>query len=772
MTAQGMSADQAAQDLRHTIMSLQNPSQQQVNEMQQLGLNSNDLAKNLGKRGLTGTIDELQHAVIHHMGRSGEVLMKAFNQSKSAARDATIMIGHMPPALARLSRGYLDGTTSAKQWRKETRALPPLQRNLANQFATVANKAHGFNQLLKSGQPAAQTYAAAMSKAMGGTTGLTTALMVGGGHMDTYKANVKAIGDAASHTSGHVKGWQEIQHNFNFQLGSAAKAAKSVGISFGTVLLPAATKAMKDIAHFGQELAHHAAAAKGLAAVVGVLLGGALEHKLVKGLKVSAEGFKDLAKPITGTIGLFRKGDDGVSKFGSAMTKLKGLASASASGVQTAWSGVKTVFSSAKTGITAAADAAKEWKIWSKAAAGATKIWSGIQAGFNAVMDANPIALTVVAIAALVTGFVLLWTHCKGFRDFWTGLWHDVQHIVADAVNWIRGHWKLILGILTGPVGAAVIFITSHWHQVLAVFDRVWHGVEDVTKTVWDAIKKIVSTAAGWIGSFLHREVTGWTRIIHAAWDAIRDVTRTVWAWLESFVHREVTGIMTVLSWFSRLGQLFHGWFMGAYHAAAHALGAVVTTVHGLPRRILSALGNLGHLLWQGGVNLVMGLVHGIESVASAPVHAMSSLISDVRSFLPFSPAKRGPLSGSGSPDIAGAKIPAMLAEGITGGATLVAAAAQSMAAAAVILPADASVPPAATGAGAAAASALASPGRYGRTGVPGVVQHNHFQLTVNGYVGDERELVEAFYPALEEVVLAASRRNPVTGNGLSLGAA
>jgi phage-related protein len=111
----------------------------------------------------------------------------------------------------------------------------------------------------------------------------------------------------------------------------------------------------------------------------------------------------------------------------------------------------------------------------------------------------------------------------------------------------------------------------------------------------------------------------------------------------------------------------------------------VISFFAGLPHRIVSALGDLGHLLLQGGINLVMGLVHGIESVAMAPVHAISSIVSDVRSFLPFSPAKKGPLSGSGSPLIAGAKIGQMLAAGITSSTSGVAASAHRMAGAAVI---------------------------------------------------------------------------------------
>jgi hypothetical protein len=60
-------------------------------------------------------------------------------------------------------------------------------------------------------------------------------------------------------------------------------------------------------------------------------------------------------------------------------------------------------------------------------------------------------------------------------------------------------------------------------------------------------------------------------------------------------------------------------------------------------------VGNLGHLLWQGGVNLIRGLVRGIESVALGPFHAISSIVSRIRNLLPFSPVKTGPLRPLGN---------------------------------------------------------------------------------------------------------------------------
>ncbi len=46
----------------------------------------------------------------------------------------------------------------------------------------------------------------------------------------------------------------------------------------------------------------------------------------------------------------------------------------------------------------------------------------------------------------------------------------------------------------------------------------------------------------------------------------------------------------------------------------------------------------------QAGANIITSLVDGIKRMASKPVEAMKAIVQKVRNFLPFSPAKEGPL--------------------------------------------------------------------------------------------------------------------------------
>jgi TP901 family phage tail tape measure protein len=240
MTLHGMSAQQATQDLANEIRSLQAPNAVAVQEMQQLGLNSNQVSMQLGQKGLTGTLAELTSAITTHMGPAGTVLQSAFASSTTAAQDAKTMIDQMPSSLQALANSYLDGSVSAKTWRTDLQGLDPVQSHLMAQFASVADKTHSFNSLLAAGGPAAQTYNAALEKMTGGATGLTTSLMLSGENAAMFEANVKAIGAAGQSTSKDVTGWSDVTNTLSFKLDQAKEVVETLAIRIGTLLMPVA----------------------------------------------------------------------------------------------------------------------------------------------------------------------------------------------------------------------------------------------------------------------------------------------------------------------------------------------------------------------------------------------------------------------------------------------------------------------------------------------------------------------------------------------------
>lgn len=91
----------------------------------------------------------------------------------------------------------------------------------------------------------------------------------------------------------------------------------------------------------------------------------------------------------------------------------------------------------------------------------------------------------------------------------------------------------------------------------------------------------------------------------------------------------------------------------------------VVDFAKSIPGRITDAIGDLGNLLYDAGANIIRGLINGIKSQFGNLWNTMGEAFKIIRDHGPFSPAKEGPLSGSGDPMIMGENIIKRLAAGI-----------------------------------------------------------------------------------------------------------
>lgn len=76
-----------------------------------------------------------------------------------------------------------------------------------------------------------------------------------------------------------------------------------------------------------------------------------------------------------------------------------------------------------------------------------TKALAAAQSILNAVMAANPYALVVVAISAIVMVITYLWQTSEDFRNFWINLWEGIKEVINSAAEFIGG---IIDGIVEG----------------------------------------------------------------------------------------------------------------------------------------------------------------------------------------------------------------------------------------------------------------------------------------------------------------------------------
>jgi hypothetical protein len=118
--------------------------------------------------------------------------------------------------------------------------------------------------------------------------------------------------------------------------------------------------------------------------------------------------------------------------------------------------------------VTLVGAATKAWSAITVVWSAVTKVATAAQWLFNAAMDANPIGLVVIAIAALAVGLVLAYKKSETFRNIVNAAFHGVAKVVEFVVGFVKDHWRLMISLMLGPFGIAIALISKHWNTIKA----------------------------------------------------------------------------------------------------------------------------------------------------------------------------------------------------------------------------------------------------------------------------------------------------------------
>lgn len=135
--------------------------------------------------------------------------------------------------------------------------------------------------------------------------------------------------------------------------------------------------------------------------------------------------------------------------------------------------------------------------------------WKVATLAVNIALRANPVVMLVTAIAALAVGVVYAYRRFEGFRRIVDGAWG----ILKSVGTWIGENWKLIVGFLTGPIGAATIFIVSNFGKIKDTVTTVITAVRGLVTGVWDGLKTGFVAVLNWIIGKLNGLIDGANKI-------------------------------------------------------------------------------------------------------------------------------------------------------------------------------------------------------------------------------------------------------------------
>ncbi|RGX44613.1 hypothetical protein DWV22_09660 [Weissella confusa] len=160
----------------------------------------------------------------------------------------------------------------------------------------------------------------------------------------------------------------------------------------------------------------------------------------------------------------------------------------------------------------------------SKVMTAAMKAQTLAQKAMNLAMKANPIGLLIVAITALVAGFVLLYKHNKKFRQFVDGLVKSAKQFFEGITKWFGNAWSSV----TKGYNSFTRSFSKGWHSFTDGIGRAWNNTWSYVSNVFDKYiniyKRVIKTftdffTGNWVN--LGKDIRG---IWNALWDYVESI--------------------------------------------------------------------------------------------------------------------------------------------------------------------------------------------------------------------------------------------------------
>lgn len=205
-------------------------------------------------------------------------------------------------------------------------------------------------------------------------------------------------------------------------------------------------------------------------------------------------------------------------------------------------------------------------------------------AALHVTMLANPIALIIAAITALVAAFIYLWNTNEEFRKFWISLWEDVKRVAVEV-----------------------------WEGISQFMSQAWEAIRQTAVTVWNGMKQTITTV-----------ITG-----------IRDTVSRVWNSIKS----------TVTSVVNALKSAVGGAFTSMWNGIRSTVSGIYDTIKSGFAQAVGYVTGLASRAFQWGSDLINGIVNGIRNAIGNVVGAVRDVADTIRSHLHFSVPDEGPLT-------------------------------------------------------------------------------------------------------------------------------
>lgn len=289
----------------------------------------------------------------------------------------------------------------------------------------------------------------------------------------------------------------------------------------------------------------------------------------------------------------------------------------------------------------------------------ATAAWTAVQWLLNAALDANPIGVVVLAIAALVAGAIYAYKHFDWFHKAVDAAWQGIQTAFKAALPVIKAVWDAISTGATWLWNNALKpafdwIVNTGWPALKTAFQVGWAAIKsvfDVWKAaalfLWNNVLMPVfnwikggwtllwqAMEVGWRAGQVVWEVVKvaalalWHEVFEPVFQGIMDVVRPVWGFLKQAfegwkIAFGVVGDAAMWLWHTIFEPVWEG-----IKAGWQALKDFLAPVWDWFKSGIEGIGNIASKIADG----IKSAWNGIESVFKVPLHALGSFLAGIPS--------------------------------------------------------------------------------------------------------------------------------------------
>jgi TP901 family phage tail tape measure protein len=255
--------------------------------------------------------------------------------------------------------------------------------------------------------------------------------------------------------------------------------------------------------------------------------------------------------------------------------------------------------------------------------AGVTKIAAAAQAAFNAVMSANPIALVVLAIVALIGAMTYLFKTNETFRNTVIAAWEEIKAAAMEVWNAIAPIVTAAWEGIKSAAQAGMEFLKGIWDSISPTVSAAFEMIVPIFSRIVNIVKTIIATGLRLWAAYIRT----WIAVIGAVIRTVVSVVVTVWNAISTAVRTTIAVITAVVNTLIPIFSAVWTVIKTVAKVAFIALAIVALPILAGIAAAMLAVGAVIYVTWQAVKAVALAVWGAIGPYVMAVIDAIASFL-------------------------------------------------------------------------------------------------------------------------------------------------